>query len=83
MLLPFSCEPLPLNSILLVIEYNLDEIRCDDWAIDLGPKRGPRGCDKGGEIVVAGMPEEVAEHPTSHAGRYLKQVLAQHPPVDD
>jgi excinuclease ABC subunit A len=36
--------------------------------------------DKGGEIVVAGTPEEKAEHPTSHTGRYLKQVLAQHPP---
>ena len=41
---------------------------------------GRDGCDKGGEIVVAGTPEEVAEHPTSHTGRYLKQVLAQHPP---
>ena len=36
--------------------------------------------DKGGEIVVVGMPETLAEHPTSHAGRYLKQVLQQHPP---
>jgi excinuclease ABC subunit A len=34
----------------------------------------------GGEIVVAGTPEEVSEHPTSHTGRYLKQMLAQHPP---
>ncbi len=63
------------NSIL-VIEHNLDVIRCGDWVIDLGPEGG----DKGGEIVVAGTPEEVAEHPTSHTGRYLKQVLAQHPP---
>jgi excinuclease ABC subunit A len=38
---------------------------------------------EGGEIVVAGTPEEVAEHPTSLTGRYLKQELAQHPPVDD
>jgi len=64
------------NSIL-VIEHNLDVIRCGDWVIDLGPEGG----DKGGEIVVAGTPEEVAEHSTSHTGRYLKQVLAQHPPV--
>jgi excinuclease ABC subunit A len=64
------------NSIL-VIEHNLDVIRCGDWVIDLGPEGG----DKGGEIVVAGTPEEVAEHPTSHTGRYLKQVLAQHPPA--
>lgn len=61
------------NSIL-VIEHNLDVIRCSDWIIDLGPEGG----DKGGEIVVTGTPEEVAEHPLSHTGRYLKQVLAQH-----
>ena len=35
---------------------------------------------KGGEIMVVGTPETVAEHPTRHTGRYLKQVLAQHPP---
>jgi excinuclease ABC subunit A len=64
------------NSIL-VIEHNLDVIRCADWLIDLGPEGG----DKGGQIVVCGTPEEVAAHPTSHTGRYLKQVLAQHPPV--
>jgi excinuclease ABC subunit A len=63
------------NSIL-VIEHNLDVIRCGDWVIDLGPDGG----DKGGEIVVVGTPETVAEHPTSHTGRYLKQVLKQHPP---
>ncbi len=63
------------NSIL-VIEHNLDVIRCGDWVIDLGPEGG----DKGGEIVVAGTPEEVAEHSTSHTGRYLKEVLKQHPP---
>ncbi|QVV67094.1 excinuclease ABC subunit UvrA [Synechococcus sp. LA31] len=63
------------NSVL-VIEHNLDVIRCSDWIIDLGPDGG----DKGGEIVVTGTPEEVAEHPTSHTGRYLKQVLEQHPP---
>ena len=59
-----------------VIKYNLDVIRCGDWVIDLGPEGG----DKGGEIVVVGTPETVAEHPTSHTGRYLKQVLKQHPP---
>ena len=64
-----------INSIL-VIEHNLDVIRCGDWVIDLGPEGG----DKGGEIVVAGTPEEVAEHSTSHTGRYLKEVLKQHPP---
>ncbi|MCX5931339.1 MAG: excinuclease ABC subunit UvrA, partial [Cyanobacteria bacterium] len=49
------------NSIV-VIEHNLDVIRCADWLIDLGPEGG----NKGGEIVVAGTPEQVAEHPTSH-----------------
>jgi excinuclease ABC subunit A len=63
------------NSIL-VIEHNLDVIRCADWIIDLGPEGG----DKGGEIVVCGTPEEVAVHPSSHTGRYLRQVLEQHPP---
>ena len=43
------------NSIL-VIEHNLDVIRCADWIIDLGPDGG----DKGGEIVVVGTPETVA-----------------------
>jgi len=64
------------NSIL-VIEHNLDVIRCSDWIIDLGPEGG----DKGGQIVVCGTPEEVAQHPSSHTGRYLQQVLEQHPPL--
>ena len=55
------------NSIL-VIEHNLDVIRCADWIIDLAPDGG----DKGGEIVVVGTPEKVAEYPTSHTGRYFK-----------
>jgi excinuclease ABC subunit A len=63
------------NSVL-VIEHNLDVIRCSDWIIDLGPEGG----DKGGQIVVTGTPETVAAYPSSHTGRYLKQVLEQHPP---
>ncbi len=62
------------NSIL-VIEHNLDVIRCCDWAIDLGPEGG----DKGGEIIVAGTPEDVAANPRSYTGKYLKAVLEQHP----
>ena len=61
------------NSIL-VIEHNLDVIRCSDWVIDLGPEGG----DKGGEIVAVGTPEEVANNPNSYTGQYLKQVLLQH-----
>ncbi len=44
-----------------------------DWIVDLGPDAG----DKGGEIVVVGTLEAVADHPTSHTGRYFKQVLEQ------
>lgn len=61
------------NSIL-VIEHNLDVIRCCDWVIDLGPEGG----DKGGELVAVGTPEEVANNPHSYTGHYLKQVLQQH-----
>jgi len=64
------------NSIL-VIEHNLDVIRSADWIVDLGPEGG----DKGGQIVACGTPEDVALHPDSHTGRYLAQVLAQHPPL--
>lgn len=63
------------NSIL-VIEHNLDVIRCSDWVIDLGPEGG----DKGGELVAVGTPEEVAKNSKSYTGQYLKQVLQVHPP---
>ncbi len=64
------------NSVI-VIEHNLDVIRCSDWIIDLGPDGGNRG----GEVVVTGTPEQVASHSTSHTGRYLKKVLKAHPPT--
>jgi excinuclease ABC subunit A len=55
------------NSII-VIEHNLDVIRCSDWIIDLGPEGG----DKGGNIVAQGTPETVANTPNSHTGKYLR-----------
>ena len=58
------------NSVI-VIEHNLDVIRCSDWIIDLGPDGG----DKGGEIIAEGIPEDVAKHPTSYTAKYLKKVL--------
>jgi excinuclease ABC subunit A len=58
------------NSIL-VIEHNLDVIRCADWVIDLGPEGG----DKGGEIIGVGTPEQLAQNPRSHTGTYLKRML--------
>jgi excinuclease ABC subunit A len=62
------------NSVLM-IEHNLDVIRCADWIIDLGPEGG----DRGGDIIAMGTPEEVAQNPHSHTGHYLARVLAQHP----
>lgn len=61
------------GNTLIVIEHNLDVIKCADWVIDLGPEGG----HKGGEIVVTGTPREVAEHPASHTGRFLKEVFAR------
>jgi excinuclease ABC subunit A len=57
---------------VLVIEHHVDVIRSADWVIDLGPEGGA----KGGEVVVAGTPEEVARHPTSHTGKVLARLLA-------
>jgi excinuclease ABC subunit A len=62
------------NSIL-VIEHNLDVIRCSDWVIDLGPEGG----DRGGELMAIGTPETVAQNPNSYTGKYLAEVLKQHP----
>ncbi|MDX2096535.1 MAG: excinuclease ABC subunit UvrA [Leptolyngbyaceae cyanobacterium bins.59] len=61
------------NSIL-VIEHNLDVIRCSDWLIDLGPEGG----DRGGELIAVGTPEEVAQVSESYTGQYLQQVLQQY-----
>ncbi len=58
------------NSVI-VIEHNLDVIRCSDWIIDLGPDGG----DKGGEVVVEGIPEDVVKHSTSYTAKYLKKAL--------
>ncbi len=66
------------NSIL-VIEHNLDVIRCSDWIIDLGPEGG----DQGGNIVTFGTPEDVAKHPTSYTGQYLQEVLKRYPIATD
>ncbi|HBB31389.1 MAG TPA: excinuclease ABC subunit A [Cyanobacteria bacterium UBA8803] len=63
------------NSIL-VIEHNLDVIRCSDWVIDLGPEGG----DEGGEVIALGTPEDVAENGRSYTAKYLKLVLESHPP---
>ncbi|WP_267383186.1 excinuclease ABC subunit UvrA [Cyanobacterium sp. uoEpiScrs1] len=60
---------------MLVIEHNLDVIRCADWVIDLGPEGG----NKGGKIIAVGTPEQVASNPNSYTGKYLKQTLKNYP----
>lgn len=59
------------GNTVIVIEHNLDVIKCADWLIDLGPEGG----DGGGEIVVTGTPETVAECEASYTGHYLKPIL--------
>ncbi len=60
------------GNTVVVIEHNLDVIKTADHIIDLGPEGGSGG----GTVVCTGTPEEVAEHPGSYTGRYLKTVLA-------
>jgi excinuclease ABC subunit A len=60
---------------VVVIEHNLDVIKCADWVIDLGPDAGERG----GELVVAGTPEQVAACEASHTGAFLRGVLSNNP----
>ena len=58
------------NSVI-VIEHNLDVIKCADWVIDLGPEGG----DGGGTLVAQGTPEQVAKVKTSYTGQYLRSML--------
>lgn len=59
------------NDTVLVIEHNLDMIKCADYLIDLGPEGG----DKGGQVLVTGTPEEVSKCEKSYTGYYLKKIL--------
>ena len=56
---------------MIVIEHNLDFIKCADWIVDLGPEGG----DKGGYLVAQGTPEEIMENENSYTGMYLKRHL--------
>jgi excinuclease ABC subunit A len=56
---------------VLVIEHHLEVIKTADWVVDMGPEGGAAG----GQIVVAGTPEEVAACDASHTGRWLREVL--------
>ena len=57
---------------LVVVEHNLEVIKCADWVIDLGPEAG----DQGGRVVAVGTPEQIAASDASHTGRFLGNALA-------
>ena len=59
------------GNAIVVIEHNLEVIKCADWIIDLGPEGG----EEGGQLVAKGTPEEVAKIAHSHTGRYLRELL--------
>ena len=58
---------------IVIIEHNMDVIKCADYVIDLGPEGG----DKGGNLVIAGTPEEVAQCAASYTGQYLKEKMEE------
>jgi len=59
------------GNTVIVIEHNLEVIKCADWIIDLGPEGG----EEGGRVVACGTPEEIARQTHSYTGQYLKKVL--------
>jgi excinuclease ABC subunit A len=63
------------GNTVIVIEHNLDVVKTADWVIDLGPEGGTGG----GMIVATGTPEQIADHPGSHTGTFLRPVLGLPP----
>jgi len=63
------------GNTVVVIEHNLDVVKTADYVVDLGPEGGARG----GELVAAGTPEEVAQAPASATGRFLAPLLSRRP----
>jgi excinuclease ABC subunit A len=63
-----------MGNTMVVIEHNLDVIKCADYVIDLGPEGGPGG----GQIVASGTVEEVAREDKSHTGQFLRKILSSH-----
>ncbi|MFN8139282.1 MAG: excinuclease ABC subunit UvrA [Fimbriimonadales bacterium] len=61
------------GNTVVVIEHNLDVVKTADWVIEMGPEGG----NAGGEVVVVGPPEAIAEHPKSYTGQYLKRMLPE------
>ncbi len=64
-----------MGNTILVIEHNLDVIKCADWIIDLGPEGGQAG----GHVIATGTPEDIAADPNSYTGQFLTRHLAQGP----
>jgi excinuclease ABC subunit A len=62
------------GNTVIVIEHNLDVIKCADWIIDLGPEGG----EEGGDVIAEGTPEEIMKMPHSYTGHFLKRVLDGH-----
>jgi excinuclease ABC subunit A len=60
------------HNTIVVIEHNLDVIKTADWIVDLGPEGG----NGGGQIIAEGTPEQVAQNPASHTGKYLARLLS-------
>jgi excinuclease ABC subunit A len=61
------------DNTLIVIEHNLDVIKCCDWLIDLGPEGGSGG----GEVLAVGTPEDIVESEDSHTGAFLLPILEE------
>ena len=60
-----------MGNTILVIEHNMDVIKCADWIIDMGPEGG----DAGGRVIAEGRPEEIVEVSESYTGQYLRKRL--------
>jgi excinuclease ABC subunit A len=63
------------GNTIVVIEHNLDVIKTADWLLDMGPEGGAGG----GQLLIAGTPEDVAACEGSHTGRFLRTLLAGRP----
>jgi excinuclease ABC subunit A len=61
------------GNTVVVIEHNLEVLKTADWIVDLGPEGG----DGGGQIIAAGTPEQLADHPVSYTGQYLRAALGR------
>jgi excinuclease ABC subunit A len=64
-----SFDALLEQGIIIVIEHNMDVIKCADWVIDIGPEGG----DRGGKVVFEGLPENLIKEKNSYTGKFLKE----------